>query len=80
MIRTQIYIPDDLHYMAKLIAKRKDESLAELLRCYIAEGLKKEKEKLKPKSLASLAKLNITGGPKDLSSKMDKYLYQKSYR
>jgi len=29
------------------------------------------------KTLTSLTKLNITGGPKDLSSKMDKYLYKK---
>lgn len=77
MIRTQIYIPEELHQKAKIIAKRKEESLAKLLRHLIAKGVIEEKKRLKPKSLSSLTKLNITGGPKDLSSNMDKYLYQK---
>ena len=76
MIRTQIYIPDNLHQTAKFIAMHKDESLAKLLRQFIARGVKDEKRKLKTKSLSSLAKLNITEGPKDLSSNMDKYLYK----
>lgn len=77
MLRTQIYIPSNLHQAAKLIAERKEEPLAVVLRRFIAKGIKDEKENLKPKSLASLAKLNITKGPKDLSSRIDEYLYQK---
>jgi predicted DNA-binding protein len=77
MIRTQIYIPEELHQAAKLIAKRKDRSLAKILRGFISQGIKEEKRKLKPKSLTSLSKLNITKGPKDLSSNMDSYLYKK---
>lgn len=77
MIRTQIYIPYELHQAAKTIAKRKDESLAKVLRQFIARGIKEERKQLKPKSLSFLTKLNITEGPKDLSSNMDKYLYQK---
>ncbi|KKU36023.1 MAG: hypothetical protein UX85_C0001G0201 [Candidatus Beckwithbacteria bacterium GW2011_GWB1_47_15] len=75
MIRTQIYIPDELHQDAKNMARRQEQSLARLLRRLIAKGLKEEKRKLKPKSLASLARLKITTGPKDLSKNMDKYLY-----
>ncbi|MDP3954968.1 MAG: hypothetical protein Q8Q15_01215 [bacterium] len=74
MMRTQIYIPDTLHQTAKNIAKRKEESLASLLRRFIAKGVKEEEDKIKPKSLTSLAKLNITEGHKNLSSNMDKYL------
>lgn len=77
MIRTQIYIPDELHQAAKTVAKRKAKSLAEVLRKFIAKGVEEERKQLKPKSLSSLAKLNITEGPKDLSRNMDKYLYQK---
>lgn len=77
MMRTQIYIPADLHQTAKQIAKLKEEPLANLLRRLISKGVKEETEKLKPKSLTSLVKLNITEGPKDLSSNMDNYLYQK---
>lgn len=77
MIRTQIYIPDELHQTAKLIAKIKDESLAEVLREFIAKGIMQERKQIKQKSLSSLTKLNIISGPKDLSRNMDKYLYQK---
>jgi 3-methyladenine DNA glycosylase Mpg len=77
MIRTQIYIPEEIHYMAKVIAKTKEEPLARLLRNYIAKGIKEEKNKLKSKSLTSIARLNITKGPKNLSRNMDKYLYKK---
>jgi len=75
MIRTQIYIPSDLHETAKLIAAKKDTSLANLLRGFITKGIISEKKKNKTKSLSSLAKLNIRGGPNDLSKKMNKYLY-----
>ena len=75
MIRTQIYIPSHLHQEAKNIAQRKNESLAKLLRELIASGLIKEKTKLQTKSLSSLEGLNISGGLKDISRHMDKYLY-----
>lgn len=75
MIRTQIYIPETIHQAAKLLARRKNKSLAEVIREFIMRGIKQENIQDK-KSLDTLTKLNITGGPKDLSSKMDKYLYQ----
>ena len=77
MIRTQVYIPEELHQAVKFVAKRKDESLAKLLRKFIAQGIREERKQLKLKSLSSLSKLNITAGPKDLSRNLDKYLYQK---
>jgi len=77
MIRTQIYIPGDLHQSAKAIARKEGEPLAELLRRLIRIGVTEAQKKLKPKSLTSLAKLQITEGPNDLSRNMDKYLYQK---
>lgn len=77
MIRTQIYIPETIHQETKLLAKRKKEPMAELLRRFIIKGVKEEKRKIKPKSLDSLINLKITGGPKNLSRDMDKYLYGK---
>lgn len=76
MIRTQIYIPEDLHTVVNTIAKIKDEPMAKVLRDYIARAVVEEKRNLKPASLTSLAKLQITKGPKDLSNNMDRYLYQ----
>lgn len=74
MIRTQIYIPETLHQRAQTLARSKKQSLAHLYRNFIAKGLKKE---IHTRDLTSLAKLNLKGGPKNLSRNIDKYLYDK---
>lgn len=73
MIRTQIYIPETLHERAKSIARGKKQSLANIYRGFIANGL--ETSKNRGGDLTALAKLNIKGGPKNLSRDIDKYLY-----
>lgn len=73
MIRTQIYIPETLHERAKLLAKRKKQSLANIYRGFIASGLKTSENR--SSDLTSLAGLNIKDGPKNLSRDIDKYLY-----
>lgn len=73
MIRTQIYIPETLHQRAKSMARSKKQSVAKLYRDFIANGLKEE---VRTKDLTSLAKLNLKGGPKNLSRDIDKYLYE----
>lgn len=73
MIRTQIYIPETLHERAKTIARRKKQSLANLYRGFIANGLKASNNR--SGDLTTLAKLSLKGGPKNLSSNIDKYLY-----
>ena len=77
MIRTQIYIPETVHRTVKLVADRKKKTLAELIRAYIILGLKKEQSYKQAQNLSSIIQLGITGGPKDLSGNLDKYLYQK---
>lgn len=77
MIRTQIYIPEDIHQATKFLAQEQRKSMAELLRSFITVGIIEEKKKKsKQRPLSSLAKLGIKGGPKDLSKNIDKYLYQ----
>ncbi len=73
MIRTQIYIQETLHERAKTIARNKKQSLANLYRGFIANGLQASKNR--SGDLTTLAKLNIKGGPKNLSADIDKYLY-----
>ena len=73
MIRTQIYIPETLHQRAKNVARTKKQSLANLYRGFIANGLKASQNR--GGDLTSLVKLNIKGGPKNLSRDIDKYLY-----
>lgn len=75
MIRTQIYIPETLHNRAKLFAKKQKKPLAEVVREFIQQGIKNQ-QRAKVKSLEALIQLKITGGPKDLSKNMDKYLFQ----
>lgn len=75
MFRTQIYIPETLHSQVKLLASRQKKSLAEVLREFIKQGMVNQ-QNTGVKSLQSLIDLKITGGPKDLSKNLDKYLYQ----
>lgn len=77
MIRTQIYIPEEIHQATKLLAQKQGKTLAELIRSFITVGVIEEKKKIKKRPLSSLAKLGVAGGPKDLSKNIDKYLYQK---
>lgn len=72
MLRTQIYIPETLHERAKSLARAKRQSLANLYRGFIANGLKSSN---RGGDLTALIKLNIKGGPKNLSRDIDKYLY-----
>ncbi len=73
MIRTQIYIPETLHERAKTIARNKKQSLANVYRGFITNGLKASENR--GGDLSALAKLNLKGGPKNLSRDIDKYLY-----
>lgn len=74
MIRTQIYIPETLHERAKLIAKSKKKSLANIYREFIARGVESNRQQTR-NSLDSLIRLGFRGGPKDLSRNIDHYLY-----
>ena len=73
MVRAQIYIPETMHERAKLLAKNKKRSIAHLYRTFIASGLKTSENR--GRDLTALAKLNIKGGPKNLSRDLDKYIY-----
>ena len=76
MIRTQIYIPEEIHQATKFLAQKQGRTLAELIRSFITIGVLEEKKKTKMPSLEKLINLKIKGGPKDLSAKFDKYLVE----
>ena len=57
--------------------RKEKEPMAEVLRRFIVKGVREEAAGLKQKPLTDLTRLKITGGPKDLSKNMDKYLYKK---
>lgn len=76
MLRTQIYLPEDYRSQLTLMAKIMDVPMAEVIRKMIKAGIEKKEEIInKGNDLFKLSSLKIEGGPKDLSSKLDSYLY-----
>lgn len=77
MIRTQIYIEDNLHRQITHLASEKGDSMAGIIRKFIREGLQKQKyvDSSGKQAMRNLLKINATGGPKDLSENVDHYLY-----
>lgn len=77
MIRTQVYLPEALYNDIKRQARLNGQPAAQLIRDTLQHDLK-TMQPVKPvrKGMGYLAKqLNITGGPSDLSRKIDDYLY-----
>lgn len=73
MIRTQIYLPPDLHQELLALARTKNTSLSELLRIGAKKIIKeKRRHNQSWKVMEKLAKYNLRG-PKDLSKNHDKY-------
>lgn len=80
MIRTQVYIPDDLHRELKLLVAAGNNNFSTLIR----EGIelvvkKKTKKKRKFDAWKDFIGKGPKGDPKNLSSKIDYYLYEKPY-
>lgn len=81
MIRTQVYLPDDLYRDLKLLSATSGMNFSELIR----EGAKvvvekKTKKKRKFDLWKDFVGKGLKGGPKDLSSKLDYYLYEEPYK
>lgn len=78
MIRTQIYLPQQLYQAIDLVAKKEKKAKAQVIR----EALEKDMEKKQGNAgkflleIAELGKKLNLKGPKDLSVNIDKYLYE----
>lgn len=77
MIRTQVYLDESIYRDLISLAKREKISMAKATRDILYEGLKKRKNAdLSGKHvLKRLLEIQITAGPKDLSSNINHYLY-----
>lgn len=81
MLRTQIYLPHSQIRALKDEAEKQKTSVSEVVRQAIDENLvKKEKPKKKFKNSGEWLEyvrkhVSFKGGPKDLASNIDKYLY-----
>lgn len=76
MIRTQVYFPDEIYTEVKVVAKKENKPTAQVVRELLEEGLNLKRQKSSiGKALRSLTSIKAKG-PKDLSSNIDKYLYE----
>lgn len=75
MIRTQVYLPRILYHHIKMIAARNKKAAAEVIRELLEEGVKKRHGNA-GEALLRIAKNPIKGLPKNLSTNIDKYLYE----
>lgn len=74
MIRTQIYLPEEVYTQVKLVARKQGQPAAAVIRKYIVSGIKKGRKMTAGEALLGLTKLGIKG-PGDLSTRHDEYLY-----
>jgi len=74
MIRTQIYLPEDMHRDLKLLAKTERVNFSTLVRQGVEEVVSKRRQS-KKKDWRKFIGAGGKGGPKDLASKIDYYLY-----
>lgn len=74
MIRTQIYLPQDLKFELEIVAKRKKMPISEIVRRAVKKDLARNRESA-GETLGKIATMATTGGPKDLSANLFDYLY-----
>ncbi|HCS79217.1 TPA: hypothetical protein DIV55_05780 [Patescibacteria group bacterium] len=81
MVRTQIYLDKKLHKELTELAKQTRKSMARVARELLHEGIKRGKlvDQTGIKILESITHLELTGGPVDLSTNHDHYLYGKNH-
>lgn len=82
MLKTYLYLPEELDQQIKRVAKDQKKSKAEILRTAIESGIKTVQQKGSANSLLVLAKIgkkyNLKG-PKDSSQRIDELLWGKDW-
>lgn len=79
MIRTQLYIPEKAHAKLNYLAAIRKEPVAQIVRGYVEEGLKRDETAITGNAealleLAELAEQEGWSGPSDLAQKHTTYL------
>ena len=75
MIRTQVYIPDDIHRDLMLLVNQTGLNFSELIRQGAREVINKQKLTEPKRDWRKFVGAGGKGGPKNLSSRIDYYLY-----
>lgn len=77
MIRTQVYLPKTLYQEVQLVARKENKKAAQIVRELLHEGLQRSRKKgTIGEAFLDLASVAVKGGPPDLSTNHDKYLYE----
>ena len=84
MLRTYLYIPEELDRQIKSAAKSQNRSKADILRQALENGIGAIKQQGTASAevllkIAELGKKNNVKGPKDSSTRMDEYLWDKDW-
>lgn len=74
MVRTQIYIPDDLHRDVTLLAHQEGVNFSHVMREGARMIVRKKQAKSRKKDWRKFIGA-VKGGPADVASKIDYYLY-----
>ncbi len=74
MLRTQIYIPEDLYRHIDLMAREEKKATAQVIRELLTDGLSHKKKATIGNALLKLTQVKAHA-PEDTSTKIDEYLY-----
>lgn len=76
MIRIQVYLTQQLYQKIDIIAHTENKAADQVVRELLEKGLSTRKNPITiGNAFLKLTKINAQGGPKNLSSKIDDYLY-----
>lgn len=84
MLKTYLYIPEKLEKQIVYIARTQNKSKAEIIRQALEKGLVSVQHQSAASAevllkIAALGKKNKVKGPRDSSTRMDEYLWDKDW-
>ena len=75
MLRTQLYLPEDLRREIDVVARKEKKPAAQVIRELLKTGINARQQESIGHAFARLALVKAKG-PKDLSANLDQYLYE----
>lgn len=75
MRRTQLYLPEDLRREIDVVARKEKKPAAQVIRDLLQTGINARQQESIGQAFAKLARVKAKG-PSDLSTNLDKYLYE----
>jgi predicted DNA-binding protein len=76
MLRTQLYLPEELRREINIVAKKENKPAAQVIRELLKTGIDARNQDSIGQAFSRLTQIKANG-PKDLSTNLDKYLYER---